>query len=150
MLEIGSISHGTHVSADLACALIGAMLSEGWTEESPRIIELRDVESGADTTTDSEVIADAMDDLDNCAPPYCYVGMHEGDGSDLGVWLSNDAIEEACRDGEILKLSDLSEIDDIAKEDLASYHYFAVVNDHGNVSLYPVVVTYGKALWDLV
>ena len=150
MLDIGSISHGTLRSEDLASALITAMLSQTWKETDLIITELRDVESGEDTTTDSEIINDAIEELDACAPPYCYVGVHEGDGSDLGVWLSTYAFEEACRDGEILKVSDLSEIDDMAKEDLASYNYFAVVNDHGSVSLYPVVVTHGESLWHIV
>ena len=150
MLDIGSISHGTLRSEDLAYALIGAMLSEGWTEESPRIVELRDVESGADTISDSEVIADAMDDLNNCVPPYCYFGAHEGDGSDLGVWLDHHAFEEACQDGDILKVSDLADLDSHDRAYLAGFEHIAVVNDHGNVTLYPVVVTVGKALWDIV
>jgi len=150
MLDIGSISHGTSRSEDLAYALIGAMLSEGWTEESPRIVELRDVESGADTISDSEVIADAMDDLNNCVPPYCYFGAHEGDESDLGVWFDHDSFEQSCQDGDILKVSDLADLDNQDKEYLAGFDFVAVVNCHGNVTLYPVVVTVGKALWDIV
>jgi len=150
MLDIGSISHGTSRSEDLASALIGALLGQGWKETAQIITELRDVESGADTISDSEVIADAMDDLNNCVPPYCYFGAHEGDESDLGVWLDHHAFEQACRDRNILKISDLADLDNHDRAYLAGFEHIAVVNDHGNVTLYPVVVTVGKALWDIV
>ena len=64
--------------------------------------------------------------LEEYAPSYFYFGSHPGDGADYGFWLS----ESWSEDFEGLKVSDLS--------DVPSDYYgeLAVINDHGNVSLY--------------
>jgi len=133
-LEIGTISHGTLRSEDLAEALIG--VAERIPEEgfpSGLLSELRHIAFDhrvEDEETDSEVICDAIDVLQEYAPPYCYVGMHPGDGSDLGVWPDVEMIESDARDGTIQKVSDLSEIDHAGNGELV-----AIVNDHGNLTL---------------
>jgi hypothetical protein len=38
----------------------------------------------------SELIHDLCDALEDFIPAGCYVGMHEGDGSLLGVWRAED------------------------------------------------------------
>lgn len=50
--------------------------------------------------------------------------MTEGDGSDFGYWFSLDSIQD------IPQFSDLSDVPDDIGED------YAIVNDHGNVSVY--------------
>ena len=151
-LAIGSYSHGSLRAQDLADTLRDMLLSLEHTESDTIVRELGAIvdDEGRDEEHDSEVLNDAMDILQDYAPPFCYVGMHDGDGSDLGVWFDSEAFEDACRAGEVLKISDASEIEDMAKEDLASFNYFAVVSDHGNVSLYTVQVTLGDELFAIV
>lgn len=151
-LSIGSHSHGTLRPQDIADTLRDMLKSVDYPESESIMSELAAIaeDEGRDEEYDSEVISDAMDVLQEYAPPFCHVGMHEGDGSDLGVWFDHDSFEDACRDGEILKINDSSEIDDMAKEDVAAFNYIALVSDHGNVSLYSVKVTLGEELFAIV
>jgi hypothetical protein len=134
-LDLGSISHGTLRPQDLASALLyfDEYLSDELRSELGTIAD--DEDEARDDEFDSEVINDAIDALGEYAPPFCYVGFHEGDGSDLGVWFSHDAFEDACRSGEVLKIDDLAEIDDMSPAEVSA-DFVAVVNDHGNVTLY--------------
>jgi hypothetical protein len=151
-LSIGSYSRGTLRNEDIAATLREMLLSQGYAESETLAQELAAIadDEGRDTCHDSDVICEAFDAVQEYAPEFCYVGMPEGDGSDLGVWFDSDAFEEACRSGEILKISDSSEIEDMAKEDLASYNYFAVVSDHGNVTLHTVQVTLGDEVFSII
>jgi len=76
------------------------------------------------------MVEELFDVLNEFAPPYCYFGALEGDGSDFGFWIDRYAFEEAVENGEILRVSELP---DNAPE---GYEYIAVVTDHGNVTLY--------------
>jgi hypothetical protein len=69
------------------------------------------------------------DALNEYAPPYCYFGAHEGDGSDYGFWPSWDYIEDCAHDGSIKRVSDLSEVPDDYTGDVC------IVNDHGNMTV---------------
>jgi len=147
-LEIGTISHGTLRSEDLAAAIIHVaerIPKEGFP--SDLLSDLRHVafdQRVEDEETDSEVICDAMDALQEYAPPYCYVGMHPGDGSDLGVWPDIDMIESDCQDGTLQKVSDISDIDHAENGELV-----AIVNDHGNLTLARVSIE-AKEVWSIV
>jgi hypothetical protein len=44
------------------------------------------------------------------APAYCVFGPREGDGSDYGCWPDWWEVDGGIEDGEILKVSDLSEV----------------------------------------
>jgi len=151
-LNLGSYSHGTLRNEDLADTLRDMLLSMEHSESDTIVQELGAIadNEGRDEEYDSEVINDAIDMLDDYAPTFCYVGFHEGDGSDLGVWFNHEAFEAACRDGEILKLSDSSELDDMPKADIAAFDYIAIVSDHGNVSLYTVKVSLGDEVFSIV
>ena len=151
MLNIGSYSHGTLRSEDLASTLLEMLNSVDYKTGS-LVSELSAIaeNEGRDEEHDPEVISDAIDVLQEYAPPFCYVGMSEGDGSDLGVWFDVHSFEEACRDGEVLKIGDSSELEDMPKEDIAAHNFIAVVTDHGNVSLYHVNVTLGDELFAIV
>lgn len=46
---------------------------------------------------------------DDHVPPYCYWGGSEGDGAAIGVWVSSESLEEACRCREVVRLDSLSE-----------------------------------------
>ena len=151
-LSLGSYSHGTLRNEDIAATLRDMLLSQGYAESETLAQELAAIaeDEGRDTSHDSDVISDAFDAVQEYAPDFCCVGMSEGDSSDLGVWFDSEAFEEACRSGEVLKISDSSDIEGMAKEDLASYNYFAVVSDHGNVTLYNVQVTLGDEVFSIV
>jgi hypothetical protein len=148
-LDVGSYSHGTLREVDLA-EVLADMLREVEHDDSELLALLDSIAAENEEDDASEVIMDAMDALQEYAPPFCCVGMHEGDGSDLGVWFEHDSFEEACRNGDVLKIGDSSELDDMAKEDIVSYDYIAVVSDHGNVSLYSIRVTLGDEVLSLV
>jgi hypothetical protein len=88
-----------------------------------------ETDEGYDETAQEAVDA-LFDILGEYCPPYCYFGAHEGDGADYGVWISWDSLDMAAHDGDILKVSDTSEVPaDYTGEVLH-------VNDHGNCTLY--------------
>lgn len=147
-LPIGSISHGTLRPSDLADALLPLAEAAGLGPAPLR--ELADViDTDGECADAAEIISDVMDDLQEFAPAYCYVGFHVGDGSDLGVWPDWNAIESAVHDGEILKIADLADLDDLPADD-RGYELALLVNDHGNASLYPLRLTAGDSVWAVV
>jgi hypothetical protein len=85
-----------------------------------------------------------VDALDEFSPPLCYFGSHESDGSDYGFWLSQDALEEAQSDEDVLKVSAGDEWSD----DWANYEYVLEVTDHGNCTLYNAKTR--NEIWSLV
>lgn len=88
-----------------------------------------------------DVVNRLMDALNAYAPPYCYFGCTDGDGSDFGFWPCLDSFRE---DFEGIKVSDLADIPD----DYCGYA--AVVNDHGNVTLYDVTRGKYREIWSIV
>ena len=70
-----------------------------------------------------------VDALNEHAPDYVYFGDTD-DGSDFGWWPAIETLEEDCESGEVLRVSDLSEVP-TGHNGLVCY-----INDHGNVSLY--------------
>jgi hypothetical protein len=108
---------------------------------------------------DLESLFDAL----NCyAAPYFYFGAHPGDGSDYGYWLSEDWDENFAecpldrpeekaffQEHQIegptsIKVSDLSDIPSWFRGEVA------VVNDHGNVSLYVKTSRTLREVWSVV
>jgi hypothetical protein len=169
-LTPGSYSHGTLRDSDLAETLADMLRAmrhdDAATVNDLDMIaeygdcdDLDDLEDLDDAARDklretleyaSEVVSEAMDALQEYAPPFCYVGMHEGDGSDLGVWFMPEAFEEACHDGSVLKLSDSAELDTIAPAALDGVDYIAIISDHGNISLYRPKVALGEEVFSIV
>jgi hypothetical protein len=79
-----------------------------------------------------EIINDLLDALQEHAPAFTYVGTHPGDGACLGVFPDEDEIADAIRNGDLISVSDLSELPE-------DYSGCAVlVSDYGNTSLYEV------------
>lgn len=137
---IGSISHGTLRSEDLIAAFADELESlEGkvtdLVREANAVTELLGFNWALDDDMLSELVNSLQDALSEHAPPYCYFGANEGDGSDFGFWPSMDAIEE------LPKIGDPNELDKMAGEDCV------FVNDHGNVTVYGGD---GKVIWDCV
>lgn len=141
--SIGSISHGTLRTEDLLEAFSseldwqfrrnGNFFSLPENREAGRKIndllgECQDQYDEDGETLKDESLADELveslsDALNQFAPPYCYFGAHEGDGSDFGFWPSSWGIDE-------LPTVEGSDAAKELSEDCKS------VNDHGNVTVY--------------
>lgn len=133
---IGSVSSGTHRAEDLLESFAWEL--EYLARKDGRLLEFGGLileAATADPETDegSEVVAALFDALGEFAPPYTYFGAHEGDGADFGFWPSMDSVDELER------FADFP--DELPGDD------FAVVNDHGNVTVYGAD---GSVIWDCV
>lgn len=144
-LSIGSISHGTMRPEDLYDSFLSELRAiaprRAAKLEKEHAAAVR--ECGEDDAL-SETVNELFDTLGEYCPPYCYFGAHEGDGSDYGVWVSWDSLEDDCRYGEVLKVSDTSEIP-------RGYTGMVLhVNDHGNATLYRYSRGRGREVWAVV
>jgi hypothetical protein len=145
--KIGSVSSGTMLTEDLLGAFSGVLddcvqrnadLCDTETGRYMTIVnEARDwleresSEETADDTGEGDLLVEELFGvLGEFAPPYTYFGAHEGDGANYGFWPSFDNLEEDAHCGEVLKVTDLSDVPDDFRG------YVMHVNDHGNVSLY--------------
>ena len=135
-VRLGTVSHGTMRAEDLIPAFLEELeeldperASSYWDE-----IPEEAVENPESDWWDSEealwILEELFDVLNEFAPPYCYFGALEGDGSDYGFWIDRFSLEEAIANGEVLRMD---EIPDSVPE---GYEYIAVVTDHGNITLY--------------
>jgi hypothetical protein len=129
--RIGSISHGTLLASDLIISFADELRL--YAPDHDRVKEADAVQTlWASGWTDiydqseqiNELVNDLQDALNEYAPPYCYFGNTEGDGSDFGFWPCMEQI------GELPRVSDPNEVEQHAGEDCA------FVNDHGNVTVY--------------
>jgi hypothetical protein len=117
--------------------------------------------TGDGATCADEDMTVLFDLLERYAPPYAYFGAHEGDGADYGFWPSMESLEDAVREGEVWASEHCPDPrhatpcrrDCFACEDCSkvacpeSAHYYRVVSDHGNVSLY---YRNGREVWGIV
>lgn len=98
-LPIGSVSWGTMQVDDLIPRFLHALKTV-------------DPARGAQLEAESETLADEedhdyftwetlFDALNDYAPPYTSFGSHDGDGSDYGIWISHESIEEALENEEL-------------------------------------------------
>ena len=155
MLRIGTISEGTLRPEDLLEAL-GSALEEVATSGNHRSLakDARhmawELESDDWPDPDQAAIDDTLqhlyESLEYYAPALTYVGAIEGDGACIGVWPDMNAFEDCVNDGEILKVSDLNEVPDPP----INYEAVAVVNDHGNVTLWAMTPDGLKEQWAVV
>ena len=133
---IGTISHGTLRSADLLEAfgwelqhISDSAEHQALAEEAQRRAhyftwnDLPEGEEVEETEADSDLVSALADALNELAPPYCYFGSTEGDGSDFGFWPSMEQIDE------------LPCIENVDGEDLPNEDH-RYINDHGNVTVY--------------
>lgn len=98
-----------------------------------------------------------FDALGEYAAPYFYFGAHPGDGADYGFWLSEEWDEDFEDLGAVIgdRFNGESSIDKLKVEDLADVPQWfrgevAVVNDHGNVSLYVKTSRELREVWAVV
>lgn len=144
-VSLGTVSHGTLRTEDLLDTFADELEYQVQRDENlyltPSIRDalLKSVWDAREITDfESELAADMVneliDQLNEYAPPYCYFGSHEGDGSDFGFWPIWDALDElpTVEDGDGAKA---------LGEDCKA------VNDHGNLTLYNMN---GEVIWDCV
>jgi hypothetical protein len=124
--------------------------------------EFEDQDLGIDGTADADLDS-LFTTLDEYAAPYFYFGAHPGDSADYGWWLSEDWDSEfidathngapALRKpfpgepadrGVSLRVNDLAEVPAWFRGEVA------VVNDHGNVTLYVKTCRTLRAIWSVV
>jgi hypothetical protein len=141
--SLGSISHGTLHTEDLLSAFASELdwqfrrngnffsLPENRVE-ARKIHDLcgecqdqyeEDGETLKDEDVASELVEILSDALNQFAPPYCYFGAREGNGSDFGFWPSTYEI------GELPTVEDSDAAKELGEECKS-------VNDHGNVTVY--------------
>jgi hypothetical protein len=130
-INCGTVSSGTMLASDLIPSFCYELRNQRPCRRA-HLALLREIEArmesegyydSEDAGFDLESLFDALGDY---APSWFYFGAHAGDGSDYGFWLS----EGFEYDFEGLKVSDLSDIPP------AYVGEVAVINDHGNISLY--------------
>ena len=130
---LGSISHGTLRTEDLLDVFANELeyhvlrnaadLPLAARETLRALVyDAREVED-YDSEAASEIVNELQDALQEFAPPYCYFGNTEGDGSDFGFWPDMYGIEDLPRVDSSIEARELG-------EDCIS------VNDHGNVTVY--------------
>lgn len=144
--QFGTISHGTMRPEDLIPAFADELRRLRGALPRDLANDIRKLEANEylDSDLADGVLKDLFDTLQEYAPDYGYFGAHPGDGSDYGFWLFED-FEQMMRDDGVLIVSDLSEVSDDYRG------MVAVVNDHGNVTLYAKDVTDTlHELWSVV
>jgi len=166
---IGSVSSGTMRPEDLIPAFYSELESQAkrskyvaYKNRREHLKLLKEIQKRfkkgtcTEETDDSE-LSDLFDALNEYAGPYFYFGAHPGDGADYGYWLSEDWDEQfvdiaglptsEVRDVDTdmsIKVSDLSEVPVKFRGEVA------VVNDHGNVTLYVKSARKLNEIWSIV
>lgn len=149
--QLGSVSHGTMRPQDLIPRFLDVLRGLN----APEYVQLTTSPFGAipahaqedenDEWWQSEeanyLLEDLFDILDHYAPPYCYFGAQEGDGSDYGFWVDWHALEDAEEDAEILRVDSL---DEIPKQEVL------VVNDHGSIAYGYVDAEGFHEIWSVI
>lgn len=132
---VGSISHGTMRTVDLLDSFAAELAYLNpelvLADEAIRLLAEYALADEAGIIPDEleESAADMVEhlfvELDELAPPYCYFGASEGDGSDYGFWPSMEAIAELPR------VADPADVPEGGTGEDVAY-----ANDHGNVTVY--------------
>ena len=146
--DLGTISEGTLKTEDIGNNLIWHMerldldtndlniLKKLKREFSAEIDRLE--ESEEEYSEKLEYIFDETKEIaDNYTPDYCYLGMHQGDGADFGVWPDPDLFIHTTQggyDGYVFRSTiETNGVDEHVPEE---YSHYLAVNDHGNCTLW--------------
>lgn len=116
-----------------------------------------DVRYRNDAECPCEILESLFDVLNEYTGPYFYFGAYPGNGSDYGFWLSEDWDEAFIPMGkddiplggksdapDSIQVSDSSDIPSWFRGEVA------VVNDHGNVTLYVKTSRSLREVWSVV
>jgi len=79
-----------------------------------------------------DVVDAALEWIEYEAPPLCYVGAHPADKNNVGVWPSEQYIDESVRSGDTLRVAAGTDWGDMA----TGYFYVLEVDDDGSMALY--------------
>lgn len=146
-LFIGSFSSGTMNDSEVGEALVDQLRHLRLSKAHRQLVREWDREQQnpeGDLETVHTLLEELWDAAQDYCPPWCHAGAHEGDGADFGVWVMHDAMEQAVRDGELLKVNDLAAVPKGYTGEVM------VVNDHGNVSYGRCVRGRFYSNWDIV
>jgi len=171
-LELGTISHGTMRVQDTMPALLSALdgirLSAADRQTCNGIQRSLDAWIAVDAKAyrDSQGPWDADDLLfdletemydtliplaESYVPDYCGIGSHPGDGSDLGVWVCEELLDDTTQgsyDGYCWRLR---ENNHPTEETIpADMSHALAVNDHGNATLYARGADGWTECWSIV
>ena len=146
-MNIGSVISGTMRPEDLIPALCKELETQLETQKpllkdhrklldeiyerieakrNDRDLEAANYVDGLFDALDLDSLFDALNEF---APPYHYFGSHPGDGSDYGFWLDEYWGQQLINDGGII----VNDLADVTEDHVG---YVAVVNGHGNATLY--------------
>jgi len=144
--ELGTIIHATMRPEDLIPAFMDA-LKEYNPERVVHFgdVDFDDIEQWVEDHPEeaSWTLEDLFNYLEEVAPPFCYFGSKEGDGSDYGFWLSTDSVEQARVDGELPSGGEIPDPSTVKEGQ------FLQVSDHGNATLYVLRPQWFEA-WGIV
>ena len=138
---------------DINRHIAGCDVEQG--EPGQRIVVSESVYSESEIASwDLDSLFDALGEY---AGPYFGFGAHPGDGSDYGWWLS-ESWDEDFIEGYELDKSDMHcslkpcslKVNDLAEVPAWFRGEVAVVNDHGNVSLYVKTARTLREIWSIV
>lgn len=95
--SLGSISHGTMREADLIPSFTRHLewLTQAGrndrTDRQTKLIAEADAVEDFDSEEAGYILEALFDALDEFSPEGAYFGANEGDGSDYGYWMGDDA-----------------------------------------------------------
>ena len=122
--RIGTISHGTLRNEDLLESFTSELAWLGDEDPQNEIPLLKEaIAADPESEEASEIINELADALNDLAPPYCYFGSSEGDGSDFGFWPCMESINNLPR------VEDSDEAKALGTD-------CCFVNDHGNITIF--------------
>ena len=157
---IGTLIHGTLRVEDLLEAFADelARLDDGGDfsaliGEAQRELDTVELDGG-ESELASEVITELSDALQEFAPPFCYFGAHEGDGSDFGFWPSMEAVSDAVYSGDAMQVNAGDDILPALAEHVRKHSelpsYAVSVTDHGNVTVSTLESVDLAEVWSIV
>src|SRR5690606_23432490 len=112
-VRLGTVIHGTLRTEHLILAFLEELeaIDRDRADSFWERIPAEAFEDLEDDWWDSEEaegsLEELFDVLNEFAPPCCYFGADEGDGSDFGVWIDRFSREEAIENGEVLKVDEI-------------------------------------------
>lgn len=174
-LELGTISHGTMRVQDTMPALLSALDGIRLSAKDRRTCDdvqqcLDEWIAADDKATDSDNPADAdylmlaahishlemeMNETliplaQEYVPDYCGIGSHPGDGSDLGVWVCDELLDDTTQgsyDGYCFRSTESP----WPSPGLSLDHsHWLQINDHGNATLYRRSGSRWTECWSIV